>query len=512
MTNAPATAPEHPPALDRVPSGIHGLDLILRGGFLRGGVYIIQGVPGAGKTILANQMCFTHVASGGRAAYVTLLAESHTRMLQHLRPMSLFDESAIPERLYYVSGFKTLEDEGLKGLVDLLRREIRGQKASLMVLDGLVAAEETAGSDREFKKFVHEVQTHAAMHDCTVLLLTSGKPGPVRAEHTMVDGLIDLDDQVFEVRTERALQVRKFRGSGSLRGRHPFRITTDGLVVYPRIEAVFGTPSAQDRPTHDRMASGIDGLDGLIGGGIVRASTMALLGSTGIGKTTFGLHFLARSSEAEPGLMFGFYETPERLRLKAAALGLDFEGLERSGALEIVWQAQGENVLDELAHRLRDAVRRRGVRRLFVDGLGGFVESAVHPERMSRFFSVLSNELRALDVTAIYTMETREIIAPTLQVPINGISSLVENMAVLRFVEARARTRRLLSIIKTRDSDFDPALQEFEITGRGLRIVGPFARYENLLSGQAHAPDAPSPDASAPGAGPSEPPPGRGDA
>ncbi|HYF86082.1 ATPase domain-containing protein [Azospirillum sp.] len=477
--------------LERVPSGIAGLDTVLKGGFLKGGVYIIQGVPGAGKTILANQMCFNHVADGGRAAYVTLLAESHSRMLQHLRPMRFFDETVIPDRLYYISAFNTLEDDGLKGLRDLLQREIRKHRASLLILDGLVAAEETATSDREFKKFVHEVQMYAAMNECTVLLLTSGSPGPVRAEHTMVDGLIDLDDRVYEVRTERSLQVRKFRGSGSLRGRHPFRITGDGLVVYPRIEAQFAVPSRPEQPVGARITTGVEALDRIIGGGTFAGTTTVLMGPTGIGKTTIGLHFLSQSSAAEPGLHFGFYETPARLRFKAATLGMDLEGLEAQGALEMIWQAQGENVLDELAHTMLDAIRRRGVRRLFVDGLDGFMESSVHPERMSRFFSTLSNELRGLGVTAVFTWETRDLIGSPIEAPVYGVSSLVENMIVLRYVEVEARTRRLLTIAKLRDSGFDPALQEFRITDKGIEIIGPFNGYEGMLKGYAHSPDNP---------------------
>src|SRR5689334_19270499 len=91
--------------IDRFPTGVEGLDVITRGGLLATGVYIIQGIPGSGKTILANEICYRHVGGGGRALYVTLLAESHTRMLQHLRPMAFFDESVIPDRLLYVSAF-----------------------------------------------------------------------------------------------------------------------------------------------------------------------------------------------------------------------------------------------------------------------------------------------------------------------------------------------------------------------------------------------------------------------
>ena len=174
--------------------------------------------------------------------YVTLLAESHARMLQHIRPMSFFDESAIPDRLSYISAFHDLEADGLKGLMAVLRREMRARHVSVLVLDGLVAAAEAAQTDRELKKFIHEVQTSAVFHGCTVFLLTSGSPQRVNAEHTMVDGLLELEDRLFDARSERSIQVRKFRGAGSLRGKHAFRINDDGLAVFPRIEALFQLP------------------------------------------------------------------------------------------------------------------------------------------------------------------------------------------------------------------------------------------------------------------------------
>ena len=248
------------PSLARLSSGIGGLDDILRGGFLEGGVYILQGSPGAGKTVLANEICFRHAAQGGRAAYVTLLAEMHTRLLQHLRPMAFFDESVIPESLYYVSAFQTLEGDGLKGLIDVLRREIKGQKADLLVVDGLVAAQESAPSDREFKKFINELQAHASASGCTVLLLTSGMLRHVSAEHTMVDGVFELEDQLFEFRTERSLIVRKFRGSGFLRGRHSFRITDEGVKFFPRVEAVFASASQADILSDAKISVGIPGI------------------------------------------------------------------------------------------------------------------------------------------------------------------------------------------------------------------------------------------------------------
>jgi circadian clock protein KaiC len=94
----------NPPPLARVSSGVPGLDTILNGGFLQGGIYLIMGAPGTGKTILSNQICSHHVAGGERALYVTLLAESHARMLAHLRTLSFFDSSVVADGLCWLSG------------------------------------------------------------------------------------------------------------------------------------------------------------------------------------------------------------------------------------------------------------------------------------------------------------------------------------------------------------------------------------------------------------------------
>jgi circadian clock protein KaiC len=139
--------------LERVPTGIPGLDTVLRGGFLKAGIYILRGEPGTGKTILGNQFCFNHAAAGHHAIYVTLLAETHDRMMQHMQTMSFFEPARIPDGLYYVNGFRVLEEDGIKGFIDLLRREIRTHNATLLMLDGLIATEESSGSDREFRRF-----------------------------------------------------------------------------------------------------------------------------------------------------------------------------------------------------------------------------------------------------------------------------------------------------------------------------------------------------------------------
>ncbi len=456
--------------VDRVPSGVSGLDTILGGGFLRGGFYIVQGSPGTGKTTLANQICFHHVASGGQALYVTLLAEYHARMMQHLGGMSFFDASKLPDQLRYIGGFGTLRQEGHRGLRDLLRREITARKASVLVLDGFAAAQRSSLDEQGVNEFVHELQGIAIATDCTMFLLTSTAGARATPEYTIVDGIVALSDQLYGWSAERALQVVKLRGSDFLRGRHAFQITGDGLVVYPRIEAALACPSRRDPGSTGRVASGVDRLDAMLGGGLPAASTTMVMGPSGVGKTTLGLQLLSRCSEAEPGLLFGFYETPARIGAKADKVCRPLRGLLDRGVVEVLWQPPAGGLLDGYGEQLLETIRRRGVKRLVIDGLGALQSAAVEPARMGHYLTALMNELRVLGVTTVYTLEVPDIAGPNIRAPIGDLSSLAENLVLMRYIELRSRLYRLISVLKVRDSDFDPSLYEYVTTSQGLRI------------------------------------------
>ena len=477
--------------IERVPSGIAGLDTILGGGFLKGGLYIVQGTPGSGKTTLANQTCFNHVAGGGRALYVTLLAEYHARMLQHVGALSFFDASKIPDQLSYISGFSILRQDGLPGLLALVRREIIARGISALILDGFATAQRVAPGDQALNEFVHELQGVAIATDCTMFLLNSAKEADrITPEHTMVDGILELSDQLFGWTAERALQVLKFRGSGYLRGKHAFEINDGGLAVYPRIEALLAKPSRPDDSGDEKVPSGVDQLDAMLGGGLPTASTTMVMGPSGVGKTTLGLHFLARCSADGPGLLFGFYETPRRIAAKAREVCRPLQPLLDSGAVEVVWLPPTDGLLDAYGEQLLEAVRRRGVRRLFIDGLGAFQNAANEPGRMGHYLTTLMNELRVQGVTTVYTLEVPDIIGPHIRTPIGDLSSLAENLVLLRYIEVRSRLYRLISILKVRDGSFNPLLHEFALTDHGLAIEPSNDSAEAILAGLARLPES----------------------
>ncbi|WDY59869.1 ATPase domain-containing protein [Pseudomonas sp. PSKL.D1] len=470
-------------ALKRLLTGIEGLDALLKGGLVAGASYIIQGAPGAGKTILANQLASNHVRDGGRVLVATLLSESHERLFQYLATLDFFDPTLVGDQIQFVSAFDTLEQEGLEAVVKLLRQEIGRQQATLLIVDGVLNARVRAETTLDTKKFVSELQGHAAFAGCTVLLLTSARLDEGSPEHTMVDGVVELGEQLVGSRAVRHVQLRKTRGSGALSGRHECLIDEAGMHVYPRLESLYSHPSQLGSASLHKVSTGVATLDEMLGGGLATGSVSLLMGPSGIGKTSLGLAFLGASSAEAPGLHFGFYETPARLRLKAASLGYDFERLEREGALQLCWQPTTEGLLDQVGARLLARVEQLGSKRVLIDSLGAFSRLAVDPARLNAFFRALAGELRARDVSVMLTWEMRDIFGSEITAPAPDLSSIVDNLMLMRFVELDSQLRRMLSILKVRDSQHDPALHALHIGPHGISLSKAFEGACGVLSG-----------------------------
>jgi circadian clock protein KaiC len=460
--------------LQRFPSGTPGFDAMTGGGMFVGGIYLVVGRPGLGKTILANQISYHHAAEGGRVVYVTLLSESHARLILSLEKMTFFRADAVGDSVHYISGFKALEKEKLTGLTGLLRKVVRERKATLLVIDGLVTAGALADSAVEMKLFIHELQSLVELVGCCALLLTGAENGEADtyAQRTMVDGIVALSAKRVGMQTVRELEVNKHRGSDHVMGASFYEISAAGIRIYPRIEVTIGLAGEDAGPERPPLPTGIRGLDAMLNGGLQPASTTLVLGTPGSGKTLFGLNFLAAGSQSrEAGLYFGFLESPARIVAKARSIGLDLPPADQPGGVQVAWNAAQEELADRLVERLLESVRGRRVKRLFIDSLAGFKRTLIYPERLYSFFTSLGNELRSLGVTTLVSEDTKVLFGPAVDISGDGTAAMVDSIVVLRSAEAGTRQRRLISLSKQRDSSYDPAVGELRITDRGLEVI-----------------------------------------
>jgi len=459
--------------VERTKTGVLGLDTLLRGGFVRGAIYLVMGRPGTGKTTLGNQLCFEHVKQGGRAAYMTLLAESHAAMLKNLHTMSFFDASVINAGLSYVGAYRALRDEKLRGLLDMVRRVILDEKATLLVIDGISPARALAESDVALKEFVVELQMLSAMTNCTTILLANMTAADANdPEHTMVDGLIELAFEHHRRRTFRTIEVLKFRGTRHLLGRHELEISADGVSVHPRIEDVLDGSAKPAPASEQRLLTGIRQFDIMLHGGVLRGTSSVALGFSGSGKTTLGMHFLNAGADlGEPGLLFGFYESPDRIFQSAERVGLKLKAHAARDLFAHVWQPSHEFGLDRLGGRLLAEIESIGAKRLVIDSLDGFRQSAIDPARTIRFITALLGELRAREITTVLIDETMKPSGPEMEMRVEGISALVENLFLLEYMTVGPRMRRLVSIVKQRASAHESTAREFFLTGRGIEVA-----------------------------------------
>lgn len=461
------------PAAARFPTRVPGLDAVLGGGLFKGGIYIVMGQPGAGKTILGNHVAFEHARAGGRVVYATLLAETHGRLLTFLRPMAFFDPALVGDAITYLNGYGAVETDGLAGLLQLVRDVVRDRRASLLVIDGMLTAGSLAETEPAYKKFVQQLQTWIEVVGCTVVLLASAREAELRPEYTMVDGIIELEYPRVGVRRVRELTVTKLRGTAFLEGRHTYGIDDRGVTLYGRVEAAFGRGPQASARAQERIPFGVPGLDAALRGGIGRCTSTLLLGAAGGGKTTLGIHFLgAGLAQGEKVVHFGFYEDPPALTSTGERMGLGFAEHLRSGALTIDWESASEVVLDRVGHAIVERVRRAGARRLFLDGVEALKRSA-HPDRLPAFFSALTQELRTAGVTTLFTAEATRLEVEAIEMPFPGLSGIVDNLLVLRQPPAPdGALERHLLVVKTRDRGHAREPVVFTIGERGVETAG----------------------------------------
>jgi len=217
------------------------------------------------------------------------------------------------------------------------------------------------------------------------------------------------------------------------------------------------------------LSSGIDGLDPFLGGGFRAGSATVVIGPSGTGKTTLGLHFLADGvRRGETALYFGFYEPPAQLIAQGELFGMPFQRWVDERKLQMVWKPPAESILDALAYELVVTARREKATRLVVDGLFGF-RTAGYPHRLAGFCAVLNQELRALGITMLMTEEGNRLRLPGIDAQV--VSALFDNVVQLRADASGQTGERTIRVRKARQTAHHNVSRVFTITDRGMVLA-----------------------------------------
>ncbi|MCO5221550.1 MAG: AAA family ATPase [Thermomicrobiales bacterium] len=472
---------EHP----RLRTRIRGLDRLLDGGLLAGDAYLVSGGPGTGKTTLGNQLAFQHAAAGESVVIFMLQTEPHEWMLAHLGGFSFVRPELLNRRIHYISLLRQIETDGLPGVLQSIQAAVREHDASLMVLDGAGLVESNRDSAASFGRFIRDLQARAAMLNCTCVLLSSRSVQPVLDPH--VDGVIELDLEPVDARDTRWIRVAKQRGAKHLMGKHEFEISATGISVFPRLESMAGKTPPEPVETENRLSTGVDGIDRMLGGGLIEGSTTAVFGTPGVGKTLLSLQFLGAGATAgETVLHATFHETEAVLLATCERLGLPHGDCLRSGCLRVIWEPALERSPDGWAWRVLNAVDDIRPTRLTIDAFTDVARMFAIPQRQTSFGVAFSNELRRRGITTLVNLELDSFVSQTVDFPVPRISPMIDTGILMRSVELNSSIRRMVSITKHRKSWFDSAIREFTIEHGGINVGDRFEA-SKVLTGSAEA-------------------------
>jgi len=476
----------------QVSTGVPGLDRLLAGGLRRGGLHVVLGGPGAGKSVLAHQVGAHLIRAGGKVLYLTALVETHQMLLSQARSFRFFDPRMVPRSFYYASLYPALAASGLQGAREEIGRLVAHHDPSLVVLDGVHALKVSAATRLEYQRFMHEMEAQATVSGVTTLMLTHpDEPLSSDPTFTIADGIIHLRAEDVGLRTVRMVSVEKLRGVAHLGGWHTFAIRAQGMHIFPRLEALTAgmeARGAQGDAADARADFAIDGLGEMLGGGgVPRGSATVVIGTPGSGKTLTGLAFLAAGAQAgEPGLLVGFHEEPLALCAKADGVAMSsFRAGVDAGTIHLHWRAPTELLADEVAERLLSTVDEHGIRRVVLDAIEDVRGAVIPQERHIAFLSALTNLLRHRGVTTVLLLDLERIAGINFDLPMADLAAVMDNVLHLRFVEQKSELHRMVAVLKVRARGHDHAMRELHITPKGMKVGKPFDRSELVLTGLA---------------------------
>ncbi|MDQ1552881.1 MAG: circadian clock protein KaiC, partial [Actinomycetota bacterium] len=363
--------------MKRLSTGIPGLDSVIDGGLPAGALVMLAGSPGTGKTILAQQICFSSATPERKAIYYSTISEPPDKFIAHLEAFDFFDRGALVERVEFINlGDMLLSNEdGLASMMNEIVRKCVTENPAIVVVDSAKALRDFSDDSRSLRAAVYQLAARIAVTDTTLLFV--GEYGSEELESapefSLADGIFELVYEAHEPMDRRWLRVRKLRSSKHLSGKHPFTISTAGITLFVRAETLDQALQAEAE-SEGRISTGVAGLDVMTRGGLPTGGSTLVLGPSGCGKTALALRFIVQGLEkGERGLYVTFQENPNQLIQKAASFGWDLYQYVESGQLTLFNVVGAALDLDFMASVVRAELAKGPLHRMVIDSLAEMV-------------------------------------------------------------------------------------------------------------------------------------------
>jgi circadian clock protein KaiC len=358
----------------------------------------------------------------------------------------------------------TVTTGGLEGVLGAVGRFLKEVRPALVVVDSFRGLRAFAKDEGHYRQFLDRLTRQLTASSTTSLWIDEYPRGEAAAaaEFAVADGIIALDNKQLFDREYRTLQVLKLRGSGFQSGQHGYRISSNGLDVFPRLADV------QDQTGYatkaERLQTGVPALDEMLGDGFWRGASTLVVGPTGVGKTLIGLHFLIHGAHVgEPGIHATFQENPTQLNRIVKGFGWSLEGV------HILSRSLVDIYIDEWVYELLDLAAATGAKRIVIDSLPDVMSAAGDATRFREWMFSLVQRCTRQGISLLMTHEVPDLY-DIRYISEHGLSHLADNVLILQYAKDSARVIRTLTVLKTRGSHHEQSVRRYEITEKGLQL------------------------------------------
>ena len=475
--------------INKLPTGVPGFDEILGGGLPEFSFNIIAGAPGSGKTTLAHQIVFANATPERPALYFTILGEPAIKMLRYQQQYTFFDQAKLNNAVRFINLSQVVLEKDLDAVLEEIAKEVEKASPGIVVVDSFrtVVRKAVGGTTEvELQSFIQRLALLLTSWQATTFLVGEYVEGEIRDNpvFTVSDGLFWLYQAAERNSIVRKLQIVKQRGQASVPGLHTFRITHAGLQAFSRTLGLAGL--VRKIPSTRRLSVGIPELDKMLGGGIPEGDSVLVAGASGTGKSVLATQFIAEGiRQGDPGIVVVFEERPQEYAERASSFGLDLKTPRKEKKLEILYLRPLDLSVDETMHEILDAVQKIGAKRLVIDSLAGF-EMALAPGFRADFRESLYRMITALTGVGVTILSTVEVNESFTEFPFStySISFLTDDIIRLRYVCIDGQLRKIMVVIKMRGGNHSKDIREYEITSKGVVIIGDrLTDYQGLITG-----------------------------
>ena len=461
---------------DLLSTGVPNLDAMMAGGLIRGASAAIAGPPGAGKTILAQQIAF-HVATPKTPVlYFSTLSEPGATSLFYLGQFKYFDPKKFDQCIHFVDLGVLLRTKGLPETLGLLLEHVKKIDPALIVLDNFKIFGDMAKSAEELRKFLYELVVDIRARKCNTLFIGEYAAQELESNPllSIIDGIVTMTQRELSGEQQRFIQIIKMSGRAHSRDEHSFRITDDGIEIYaPRLTIKRSALAEPKSAKSSHLKIGIDKADDLLGTGIPRGSSLLIAGVAGTGKTVLGLEFAYRGAQAgEKGIVFSFEETDERLRAAARGLGWDLDSQLENGMVKIVFIPQPEILVERHLTMMREEIAAMQATRVVVDSVSVFLHKIKDRQIVREKVFQLASIVQNAGAVGFFVTDIRY---GSNKISRFGVEeTVVDGVIILSATEEALERERYIEVYKLRNTAHLKGRHTMTIDTGGIQI---FPRY-----------------------------------